>query len=62
MVSVEAIENNQLDKNKVNSSNKTDTKIPVKMSFEDELKNRIKQHSSKGGVTELDEPAKKKLT
>lgn len=62
IVSVEASKNNPVDKNKVNVSNKTDTKTPAKLSFEDELKNRVKQHGSNGGVSELDELAKKKLT
>lgn len=59
IASVEASKNNQVDKNKVNVSNKTDTKTPAKLSFEDELKNTVKQHGSKVGGAEFDDLAKK---
>ncbi|MEG0230902.1 MAG: hypothetical protein RR429_05535 [Hafnia sp.] len=62
IASVEASKTNQVDENKVNASNKIDTETPAKLSFHDELSNRVKQYGSKGGISELDELLKKKLT
>lgn len=61
IASVDASKNNQVDKNKANSSNKVNTRVLSGADFTSELQEKIKERSDKAKKSESDDSAKKKL-